>query len=222
MARKFAHHGYAAIAPAPVLPLRARRARTTSRAARAAGGRRLRRRGDGRRRRLHGVPARAAECQRQDRRHRLLLRRPPHLPRGLHAAGRRRGGRLLGRPRDRRRSEGVSPQRAGRADRPHAPSSPARCSASSATTTRTPTPTRSTGPRRSSRSTARPTNSTATTAPAIASSTTTGRPTGRSRPPTPGRRSSLSSTNIWRPRPAGRRRPRRTRSCAHTSSRRPR
>ena len=79
-----------------------------SRRAHPRGRRRRRRAGHGRRGRRDGLFARAAECDRQDRRHRLLLRRPPHLSRRLHAAGHRRRGRLLGRQRHRRQSRRIS------------------------------------------------------------------------------------------------------------------
>ena len=59
------------------------------------------------------------ERQRQDRRDRLLLRRPSYLSRGLHPARYRRRRRLLGRSRHRRRSEGILAAARGRADRAH-------------------------------------------------------------------------------------------------------
>ena len=68
--------------------------------------------------RRRGLSARAAARQRQGRRDRLLLRRPPRLPGRLQGAGRlQRRGRLLGRQRHRRRSQGAQRQAPGRADR---------------------------------------------------------------------------------------------------------
>ena len=78
--RKFAHHGYAAIAPhlyfreGPGQPRRHRRARARGRRrGGCAGGRRRRRRGR--------LSARAAELERQGRDHRVLLGRPARLSR---------------------------------------------------------------------------------------------------------------------------------------------
>ena len=66
-------------------------------------------------------------------------------------------------------------------------------------------PIRWTALRRSSSASARTTNSTATTVPAMHSSTTLGQPTGRHRRSTAGRKSSRSSGNISRCRPRRRR-----------------
>ena len=85
--RKLAHHGFATIAPhlyfreGPGQPGRRRRPRARRR-------RRGRRSGGRRRRGRRGLSAGAAQCQRQGRRHRLLLRRPPRLPDRLQGAGR--------------------------------------------------------------------------------------------------------------------------------------
>ena len=93
---------------------------------------------------LRAQPAR----QRQGRRDRLLLRRPPRLPDRLQAPATSTPGRLLGRQRHRRRSRRRSTPSA-RSRRSISPtSSNARSSASSATTTRTRTRIRSTAPRR--------------------------------------------------------------------------
>ena len=108
-------------------------------AARAAGRRRLRRPGDGRRRRPAWSTCAPAVRQRQGRRDRLLLRRTSDLSRRLHAARHRRRRRLLGRPRIVDDPKRLSPQRAGRRRSTTPRSWPARCSASSATTTPIPT-----------------------------------------------------------------------------------
>ena len=77
--RKLAHHGFATIAPhlyfreGPGQPGRRRRPRSRRR-------RRGRRPGGRRRRGRRGLSAGAAPRQRQGRRDRLLLRRPPRLP----------------------------------------------------------------------------------------------------------------------------------------------
>ena len=80
--RKLAHHGYARRSRRTSISATAPAAPTTS-GARARGRRRRRRAGDGRRRGLRSTSARAALCQRQGRRDRLLLGRAPRLSRGL-------------------------------------------------------------------------------------------------------------------------------------------
>ena len=109
-ARRFAHHGYAAIAPNLFLRFGPGSPDDVAARARPAGGA-----SDaevmGDTAACHGVPARAGQCHRQDRRDRLLLRRTPHLSRRLHAPEYRRGGRLLGRRRGRRRSPQLTPKR---------------------------------------------------------------------------------------------------------------
>ena len=121
-------------------------------------------------------PARPPDLQREGRRHRLLLGRPALLPHGRQPP-RRCGRRLLRRLRDRHRPRGL-PAQGHAAGRPHPGPRAARCSASSATTTSSRAPSRSTSWRRRSRRPARPTSSTATTAPATRSSRSTARPTG--------------------------------------------
>ena len=106
------------ISPEPVLPRRPRHARGRRRqGARAQAGRpdaRVARRS----RRRHCPPALAALRQRQDRRLRHLLGRPPGVPGRLPAQGLRRGHRLLGRPRGHVQG-GADAQPAGGPDRLH-------------------------------------------------------------------------------------------------------
>ena len=150
----------------------------------------------GRRRGRRRGPAGPPHLQRQGRRHRLLLGRPPLLPhRGERA--RRCGGRLLRGLRDRDRARRL-PAQGDAAGRPDPAISRARCSASSATTTSSPAPSRSTSWRRRSRPRARRTSSTATTAPATRSSRWTGRPTGPRRRSTAGSASSSGTAATWR------------------------
>ena len=75
--------------PEPALPRRQGDARGELRE-RARGRRHARRPLDGRHRRRDPVPPRPAATERQGGDHRLLLRRPAGLPRGLHAQGHRR------------------------------------------------------------------------------------------------------------------------------------
>ena len=103
--RKFAHHGYAAISPHLYFREGSDSPDDIGARVRAAGGvADAQVMGD-----VAGAMAlfaRAAECQRQSRRHRLLLRRASLLSRRLHALGHRCRGRLLGRQCHRRQSEG--------------------------------------------------------------------------------------------------------------------
>ena len=139
-----------------------------------------------------GVPARAADLERQGRRDRALLRRPAGGPGRVQPRPRRRR-RLLRRVRDRRRRRPTS--RSGHQPRrPAAEPARARCSACSATRTSHPSPDAG---RRAGADPARPaarrTSSTATTTPATRSSPSTGRPTGSPRPTTAGSGSPPSS-----------------------------
>ena len=145
--RKLAHHGFATIAPHLYFregagqPGRRRRPRSRGR-------RRGRRPGGRRRRGRRGLSAGAAPCQRQGRRDRLLLRRPPRLP-----------GRLPRRRRSSTRwsiagaatSSSTIPRRSTPSARSRRSISPttsnARSSAFSATTTRIRTRIRSTAPK---------------------------------------------------------------------------
>ena len=116
--RKFAHHGYAAIAPhlfarfGPGSP-----DDVTARARPQGGASDAEVMGD--------VAASMAFLRAQPnasgkhRRDRLLLGRPPHLSRRLHPPRDRRGGRLLGRARDRQQSGRYHAEAPGGADRVH-------------------------------------------------------------------------------------------------------
>src|SRR3977135_2751531 len=105
--RKLAHHGLATISPH--LYFRDGPGSPDDVGARRRG----RRAGDGRCRRLHGVPARTALCQWQGRGDRLLFGRTPHLSRRLLARRNRRAGPLVGRQCRRRRPEATQSQAAG-------------------------------------------------------------------------------------------------------------
>ena len=142
------------------------------------------------------APARPAHIQRQGRRHRLLLGRTALLPdRGERA--RRCGGRLLRGLRDRHRSRRL-PAQGDAAGRPHArPHVPAPRPLRQRRPVPQPRAGRRAGGRRS-RTPARPTSSTATTAPATPSSRWSVRPTGPRPRSTAGSASSSGTAATWR------------------------
>ena len=114
--RKLAHHGFATIAPHLYFREGPGSPDDVGARVRAAGGvpdEQVVGDAKGAAAYLRAQPQR----QRQGRRDRLLLRRPPRLSDRLPRAGVRRAGRLLGRQRDRRRSQGAQRQAPGRADR---------------------------------------------------------------------------------------------------------
>ena len=113
--RRFAHHGYVTISPN--LYFRDGHGTAEDVGAKVRAGRRHARRSSARRSgRRQQAPALAALRQRQSRRIRHLLRRPPWLSRRLPAQGLRRAGGMLGRQRraETGRTDAQAPRRADR------------------------------------------------------------------------------------------------------------
>ena len=117
--RRFAHHGYVdeSCPTCSFARARRRRKRTVRASAQPAACLTIGRWATCRRRSI--TSARAALSERQGRRHRILLRRAPGVPRGMHAARHRCRDRLL-RRRCRGQARGADAAAAGRARRFHA------------------------------------------------------------------------------------------------------